>query len=308
MGGRRNTLMFAGMSSPSIRRINGGHGLFVLLFLILATRVEAQAEFVVPAVTIPARYVPGIEIPSVVIPGRDTPAGRIPEIRIPRTVIPGFWIPAVNTAAVGIPSNGFRDLNPATLPEQPADRSPRHGLPPRTGLDRGERDHWFAEYSGISSSTLLSFFAEADLDLNRSLSWEELQRFQIAVMELFTYSLNSTALPPDVFLQRLSGDCEDFAILTVNFVNYWGWAAVVGGLFDNVSGHAIALVESNAEAPTEFFTIELRPSRTRFGGSVAGGTYIPVDYHYVGGFSTAVRAGMRLTEFFHPKEIYGTVM
>lgn len=287
--------------------------LAIALAVLVTTEGTAQDSqtITIPAIVIPARVIPGLHIPERRIPARRTPNGVIPEIVIPAIDIPAIRIPAINTAAVDveIPDHAVLRQSEVRNYERSSTADQTRGTRPTyLTMAREDRDRAFAEYFPHSNVPLLSLLASADLDRSGTLSWHELHVFQRRLVEDYQYLRNSMALSPDLFLYEGGGDCEDWALMTVALARYWGWDAYVAGFFDSRSGHALALVRSPDPVPDYYFSWDIRGARTLKGDRVPDGRYVPVDYDFVGGFSSALRAGMELRHYMNPDRMYGVSM
>ena len=105
------------------------------------------------------------------------------------------------------------------------------------------------------------------------------------------------------------GDCEDWAEITAQLVQYWGWQAYIGCLFDGDVGHAICFVSPpDGIIPKQYRQFNLSTWVTFDGAPVAGANYTTVDYNTVGNWTNAVSAGMKLSYISHPDTIFGSTM
>lgn len=295
--------------SRSSSRIRLATFLFVGL-LVLGYQLGAQdrVSITIPELDVSARWVAPQTIPGRTIPARETPAGVIPTIVVPPIVIEGFWIPGFSTAYAEVPDVDFRQLSPRRVAELPQGSQAQYELPPREVMSKAQRREAFRRFAGFGDSDLFEFFERGDLNRNGQIDWSEISHFQSSIMQTFAYALNDTALRPDTFWTVRQGDCEDFALMTAAFLNYWGWDAIVAGLFDRYSGHAIALVRADGTIPSEYLSWQLEGAVSSAGTGIPHGIYVPIDYQQVGGFSSAVRAGMIMRDYFIPQEIYGTFL
>lgn len=153
------------------------------------------------------------------------------------------------------------------------------------------------------STAVRARYAAADANGDGALSWDELSFFQQDLVADIPYAKNSTALSPDAFLAAGSGDCEDFAIFTCGLLRYWGidcyLASLSPGGTHEVTGHAVALIPV-ASVPEGFVSMSH--------GSADAARYVPVDYEYVGGLSTAVGTDWKLRWVRKPEDLYGRRM
>jgi hypothetical protein len=156
---------------------------------------------------------------------------------------------------------------------------------------------------------LLRRYAAADDNGDGHLSWDELSRFQRRLVRDIPYASNSRALSPEAFLASGSGDCEDFALFTCGLLTYWGIECYLGSLAPRNGGtaHAIALVPVG-EVPPGFSFFRIEGSGSASGELIPGGTYVPIDYEYVGGLSDAAGKGWVLRWLEVPERAYGVRM
>ncbi|WP_455382466.1 transglutaminase-like domain-containing protein [Salinispira pacifica] len=166
----------------------------------------------------------------------------------------------------------------------------------------------FEKRTGIHDPRIEAIFASADTDGNGHLSWAEIVDFQRAIYRVFKYKANATALRPDEFLDHRGGDCEDWALFTAGLLHYWGWNASIATFVppDGSSGHAVAFVRVDQPIPGigSYTVSPAAAARSK----VLPGTYIPIDYSDVGGFTTALEPGSRLTHLYNPESLYDRVM
>lgn len=173
-----------------------------------------------------------------------------------------------------------------------------------------KRARRFTEDTGIIHAGLIDWFIAADSDRNMLLSWDEIQNFQTELYVNYSYLSNATALRPADFVYQGGGDCEDFAIMSVALIRFWGGRAFVGSFAPTQTGtgHAICLVY--ADGPVDFgmhYELE-QPMQLHYGGTAPAGYYIPVDYDHVAGISNAMRKSWTLRAMYCPENIYGTYM
>ena len=163
----------------------------------------------------------------------------------------------------------------------------------------------FVEETGIDDGALLKRYAEADRDGNGHLSWPEVSEFQRKTARSFHYRHNNVALPPDEFLSRGGGDCEDFAIYTCGMLRFWGWNCKVAGYYppEGGVGHAITLVWSSRPIEGYGYFKYGEGSYAR-GDKVRPGYWIPIDYEAVGGITDAMEENWRLWELSDSETLY----
>jgi hypothetical protein len=163
----------------------------------------------------------------------------------------------------------------------------------------------FVKETGIGYEELLYRYMEADSDGNGHLSWREICFFQNRTSREFSYRSNSLALPPDEFLRRGGGDCEDFAIYTCGMLRFWGWNCQVASYYppSGGNGHAITLVWSGTPiGGYGYFKIE---EGAYVGGKkVRPGYWIPIDYDAVGGITNAMGSDWELWDLEDPEALY----
>lgn len=146
-----------------------------------------------------------------------------------------------------------------------------------------------------------SLFASADVDGDGLIVWAEVTLFQRRLLATYGYRTNEHALAASEFVGTRGGDCEDWAIVTVGMLAWWGVHAVVGVVESDSGTHAVALVPV-PETPRSVGTF------TRVGHDGTSTIYVPIDYGEVGGFSTAVRGPWRLTRVYDAAAIVGRRM
>ena len=149
-------------------------------------------------------------------------------------------------------------------------------------------------------------YERADVDGSGTLSWDELARFQRQLVSDIPYAENRTALSPNEFLSAGRGDCEDFALFTCGLLRYWGVDCYLGSLSQesNASGHAIALIPVG-QVPKGFAYYDVNGNLLSRGADIPSGTYVPVDYQYVGGLSNAAGKNWTLRWIRVPENAYG---
>jgi hypothetical protein len=103
-----------------------------------------------------------------------------------------------------------------------------------------------------------------------------------------------------------NGDCEDFALFTCGLLAYWGIECYLGSLAPKSggTGHAVALLPV-PDVPEGFAFFRIQGSRSASGEPIPSGTYVPIDYEYVGGLSDAAGKGWVLRWIRVPGELYG---
>jgi len=155
---------------------------------------------------------------------------------------------------------------------------------------------------------LADLFTRFDLDSSGTLSWDEVEQFQKYVFRNYTYFRSQTALSPQDFQARGGGDCKAFSLISAEFFRFWGWTAWVATFFNSTAGHAICVVRADSTAPARYYRFHFTGRKTVEGDQVPDGDYVPIDYDIVGGFSTALEAGMKMRDLFTPRKIYGVVL
>jgi len=163
----------------------------------------------------------------------------------------------------------------------------------------------FVEETGIQHEELILRYIGADSDANGHLSWEEVSAFQRRTSRDFLYRHNGIALPPDEFLERGGGDCEDFALYTCGMLRFWGWNSKVASYYPpgGGEGHAIAFVWS--KRPIEGYGyFEIGEGTYAGGTKVRPGYWIPIDYEAVGGVTNAMDTDWELLDLAEPESLY----
>lgn len=271
--------------------------LAVALALALAGPVAAQS-IVIPALHIPGRHIPGVHIPGL----RLADLG----VEVPAIDLPDLDIGAVDTTAFTV---SLKDFSPAKVEEyRRTTPRPTPSPPPLPPSPTSRRVETYLAKTPWATRELVRLFTQFDTDGSGGLTWDEVQRFQSFTYRHFRYLANDTALRPDDFVAQGGGDCEDFALYSCEFFRFWGWPAFVAGFFLGNEGHAVCFVRAEAAVPTLYLSYPLAGRRTLEGDPIPAGTYVPVDYDQVGGYSSAVKAGMELKDYFTPAKIYGVPM
>ncbi len=134
------------------------------------------------------------------------------------------------------------------------------------------------------SEELIQYYQHADRNGDTYLTLEGVMAFQRKMYEDFEYITNDVALPPEQFLRNNGGDCEDWAIFTVDMLDYYDYEAYVGIVQGSGGGnlHAIALIYA-PYVPDKDILLYMYLTYP----GISSGYYLPVDYQYVGGLSTA---------------------
>ncbi len=278
----------------------------IILFLLNFTfTVESQQrEITIPEIHFPAQTIKPITIPTRIIPQKTTPYGDIPEIVIPGLYIPELYIPAVDTKqnVIRIYDISFSDVVSLHKPRHPSQ------LRPIAGPSTLKRIENYMNTTFFAKKELTDLYCIIANDRTTSISWNQIELFQRYIFTHFKYLNNRTALTPDAFVSQSGGDCEDWALLTADFLRFWGYEAYIATFFDEISGHAICLVQANADTPKSYFRFSLMCQYTSTGDRIPDGEYIPIDYSFIGAFSPAIAAGMKLTAILNPSHMYNQIM
>jgi transglutaminase-like putative cysteine protease len=140
------------------------------------------------------------------------------------------------------------------------------------------------------------------------LDWDEIRSFQKRLYAAYRYQHNNTALSPDQFVAQGGGDCDDWAIMTVSMLQYWGIKAYVGSFFspeDRAIGHAVALV-SVSTVPSGFRSYHLADwTEYHTKQPLPDGDYVPIDYTAVGDTTNAMASSWVLTSACEAVRMYG---
>jgi hypothetical protein len=286
------------LSREKIQYMSRSYNVIVFLFLIVFN-LNAQNEYTVPQIITPAKTIPSIKIPGKTIPGKETAIGKLPDVVIEDIFLPAIYLDSINT---GKNYNTHYDL-----PENVA-HDKKITIPKNANKDDiGNRNNKYIQYAPETTQEVIDLFVLYDIDGNGKISIIELQHFQNYIFRTYKYQNNTTALPPAQFIKAGGGDCEDFAIMTAEFLIFWGETCLVGGLYNSRTGHAIALLKIDV-VPKDCVSINI-PSNSYYAKmGVPEGNYIPIDYNYVGGYSTATEAGMKLKIIWSSREIIGEAM
>ncbi|MEI6388846.1 MAG: EF-hand domain-containing protein, partial [Spirochaetota bacterium] len=264
-----------------------------------AIKLFSQGEYEVPRVVTPAREVPSITIPGRIIPGKVTAIGKLPDIVFDEIVLPSIILDPIDTSKNYNSANDFIERN-----------APSTSVVYRPIIKALSLENRISQYtkdvSGVSSA-VIELFTKFDTNQDGRISLLELEHFQNYIVKTYKYMSNNKALSPTQFIVAGGGDCEDFAILTAEFLEFWGEQCFVGGLFNARTGHAIALFRVNA-VPFGLLSIVVRDDSPYYKKGVPSGQYLPIDYEYVGGYSSATEAGMKLKYVWSSREIIGEMM
>ena len=179
----------------------------------------------------------------------------------------------------------------------------------RRGLELAIARTLFRTSTGVVSTRLEQLYADADRDGNGQLTWQEISFFQRWLYSRYEYAANATALRPDEFLYAGGGDCEDWSLVTAGLLRFWNWEVYVASFRepDGAGAHAIAFVPV-ADPPPGFTFYQLQDYRDHSGRPVPDSAYVPIDYQFVGGHSSAMDASWELRTIYRPESIYGRHM
>ncbi|HOV39092.1 MAG TPA: WYL domain-containing protein [Spirochaetales bacterium] len=168
----------------------------------------------------------------------------------------------------------------------------------------------FIQATGLNDSALIEQYLAADLNRSGRLSFEELEAFQKKTVLAFKYQENELALRPDKFIAAGGGDCEDFALYTAGLLRFWGWESYIGLLRPEYEspGHAVCLSYETEPFSESYVYYNLQSWTTVDGTALKPGFYVPIDYEYVGGISSAVKKGWKLREVYTPEKAWGLQM
>ncbi len=285
--------------------------ILIILLLICSSNLYCQnyKTITIPEIEIPEIYLPAIYVPARVIPGFVTKNGIvIDEIYIPEINLPAVLIPKASTKArtIIIPDYSVITREQVEKYLRLYDKNVQRLKPlSYQYMSAQERNEAFQIVSPYADSFILKIFSSADIDNSGTLSLNELIYFQNLISKNYSYQNNNIALRPDAFLKNGGGDCEDWALLTAAFCLYWGWDAYIGCFYgDSNIGHALCLVKYPFNVPKDFISWKIDKSETAEGDIIQNGNYIPVDYNYVGSFSNAIQAGMKLKYVCTPEKMY----
>ena len=278
-------------------------GIFTALFTLIPAFSCLAQVVTVPAIIIPARTFPGSSsIKGVVVPGKDTPFGRLDDIVLPDIWIPGIVLPAVDT------SKNYKTVEDIRYKDvQRIVTLKRDTVTIQKSLPLEARIEKYLQRMPSVSSPVLDLYARFDLDSSMSVSLHELQCFTTYIVRCFQYRSNDTALSPNDFFVQKGGDCEDFAIMTSEFLIFWGYDSYIAAFHNSRVGHAICLFRLE-RIPKGYLSFDLESSSDYSGVRVPSGSYVPIDYNYVGGFSSATEANMTLTGIYRAPDLIGQVM
>jgi hypothetical protein len=155
---------------------------------------------------------------------------------------------------------------------------------------------------GRRNSDLYDRYAKADRNRDGNLDWPEIRAFQNELHREFRYVTNHTALRPDAFLRNGGGDCEDWAIVAAGLLQFWQVPVYIAAITSDAGRHAVALVQTDKPpAGALYFTFAEH-------WNLPDSTYVPIDYHVVGGLTDAVAGEYWIDEVWRPEEIYDQVL
>ncbi len=168
----------------------------------------------------------------------------------------------------------------------------------------------FIHITGISDPALIKQYLSADLNGSGRLSFNELEAFQEKTVLAFKYQKNEFALRPDEFIAAGGGDCEDFALYTAGLLRFWGWEPYIGVLRpqNGSGGHAVCLSYETEPFSENYVYYNLQSWATADGTALKPGSYVPIDYQYVGSNSNAIEKGWKLKEVYIPEKAWGLQM
>lgn len=277
----------------------------ILALLCLATQplVADPLDIVVPAIHIPARHIPGIHIPGRTIPALHTAAYDIPEIIIPDIDVPAIDIPAVDNTGFTIVWNDLHRADVIAYVQTVRKSTP--AIPRVSTSSVAERIRTYRSQTPWATEEMIRLFSSANLDDSGSLSWSEVEAFQSRLFRGYRYFTSRAALRPDQFLAKGGGDCKAFSLMAAEFFRFWGWDAWTASFFDEDSGHMICFARANSQTPARYIRVRLMARKSAEGDRIPDGDYVPIDYDQVGGYSSATKAGMKMTNLFSPGKIYG---
>lgn len=168
-----------------------------------------------------------------------------------------------------------------------------------------ERQNQYTALIPWATWTMLSAFSAIDWDRSGQLTWPKIQAFANYLSNTHAYGESAKALRPDEFDETLTGDCKAFSLYLAEFFRFWGWDSFVAGYLDGDNGHAVCLVKPNIPLLRSMIQIPLYDATTIEGDPIPNGTYIPIDYYVVGGFTKAKTKAMSLHDIFTPDKIWG---
>ncbi len=163
--------------------------------------------------------------------------------------------------------------------------------------------YYFSQVTGISDSTLIQMYIDADENKNGDLEWAELEAFQSKIHREYKYIDNEPVLRPDEFIRAGGGDCDDWSEMTAGLLRFYGQEPYIARFGrTKVIGHALCLVRVKPGTfPERYMYYEL----SGFGKAPAG-IYIPIDYEVVGGLSGVDRR-WKISGIDVPEEMYGEI-
>jgi len=156
-------------------------------------------------------------------------------------------------------------------------------------------------------NNLAQLYASYGSGSSGEITWDDVERFQRDLMSNTQYIHQPRALHPSEFYASGGGNCVDYSLATADFLGYFGISVVIGGFFaeGDIAGHAVALVPVE-RVPEGYTPVVLNRDVHMNGRVFPAGTYIPIDYQYVGGFSNATSPTARLTMLWHPLDMFGS--
>ncbi len=158
-----------------------------------------------------------------------------------------------------------------------------------SGLFWGKLPERPRSHDGLKNQ-YVSYLEKGDSNGDKKLDWGEIKRFQVNVFENFRYENNSTVFTPKQFFLNRGGDCDDFAVFSASFTEFYGYSAYVLVIddYDGRGDHAVAAVYIGQETYGEgYVSIRNRnlydPKHNQELNSKApDGNYVILDYWNVG--------------------------
>jgi transglutaminase-like putative cysteine protease len=158
--------------------------------------------------------------------------------------------------------------------------------------------HYRAYGEPVDATTRLEY-RSADRSRDGTLQATEIIDFVEKWDSKFNYYINDWALTPTEFMESETGDCEDFATFTADFLRFWDIPAYVGVVQSEEGNHAVTLMRV-ARPDNRFLCFYVGE-----GTYVDEGYYIPIDYGTVGSFTSAVGNDWYMLDVFTVERIYG---
>lgn len=200
----------------------------------------------------------------------------------------------------------------AKLMEQIAERSQRDfGYEPRRPEYSRIYDALIERFNSrrpnaVTRNSLATLYESYDRNGDGTITWHDIERFQSDLMANSTYRPQRRALSAVEFHASGGGNCVDYALATADFLAHFGVRSYIAAFFSPGArtGHAIVLVPVD-KVPAGYRSYTLAEPVFHEGVQFPPGTYVPIDYEYVGAISSATPEDGRLHFMWRPQDMPG---